>query len=123
MSAERAIETKIVAPTACRDIARVAVTIWKESVGRGAETAQAFAGDYGVSLIFRGILTPIERTAVERGQGAAVAMIRREVFEANRHRLVAAVERESGRQVEAALYASDPEHDMSAFTFVFVRVD
>lgn len=116
-------ETEIVAPDACRGIARAAVGIWKESVGRGAEFAQAFAGDYGIAMIFRGILTPLERTGVERGQGEAIAAIRREVFEANRARLIAAVERESGRRVEAALYACSPERDMSAFTFVLSRED
>jgi uncharacterized protein YbcI len=116
-------ETQITAPEACRGIARAAVSIWKESIGRGAETAQAFAGDYGISLIFRGNLTQLEKTAVERGQEATIALIRREVFEANREKLIEAVERESGRTVEAALYASAPERDMSAFTFVLAPVD
>ncbi len=112
-------ETQLTAPEACRGIARAAVGIWKDSIGRGAETAQAFASDVGISLIFRGNLTQLEKTAVQRGQAATIASIRREVFEANRDKLIAAVERESGRTVEAALYASAPEDDMSAFTFVF----
>ena len=111
-------ETEIAASDACGNIARAAVTIWKESIGRGAETAQAFAGDYGIALIFRGNLTQLEKTAVERGQEATIASIRREVFQANKEKLIEAVERESGRKVEAALYASSPEQDMSAFTFV-----
>jgi uncharacterized protein YbcI len=116
-------ETKIAAPDACRGIARAAVAIWKESIGRGADSAQAFAGDYGISLIFRGNLTQLEKTAVERGLGATIATVRREVFEANREKLVEAVERASGRKVEAALYASAPEQDMSAFTFVLAPPD
>lgn len=114
-------ETEIVAPEACREIARAAVVIWKQSVGRGADFAQAFAGDYGIAMIFRGILTPLERTTVERGQAEAIATIRREVFAVNRERLVEAVERESGRKVETVLYACSPEDDMAAFTFVLVR--
>jgi uncharacterized protein YbcI len=116
-------ETKIIAPDACRGIARAAVSIWKESIGRGAESAQAFAGGNGISMIFRGNLTTLEKTAVERGEAASVAQIRREVFEANRERLIEAVERESGRKVEAALYAPSPEQDMSAFTFVLAPRD
>ncbi len=116
-------ETEIVGTDACRDIARTAVGIWKDSVGRGADFAQAFAGDYGIAMIFRGILTPLERTAVGRGEGGAIARIRREVFAANRERLIAAVERSSGRRVEAALYSCSPEDDMSAFTFVLARDD
>ena len=121
MATETEHETTLVASAACRDNAREAVAIWKESVGRGADSAQAFAGDHGISLIFKGILTPLERTAVERGQAATIAMIRREVFEANRERLIAAVERTSGRRVEVALYASSPENNMSAFTFVLAK--
>ena len=116
-------ETKLAASDACRGIARAAVSIWKESIGRGADSAQAFAGDYGISLIFRGNLTQLEKTAVERGQEATIASIRREVFEANREKLIEAVERESGRKVEAALYASSPRQDMSAFTFVLAPDD
>ncbi len=114
-------ETEIVAPETCRGIARAAVGIWKGSVGRGADFAQAFAGDYGIAMIFRGILTPLERTSVERGQAEAVAAIRRDVFEANRARLIEAVEQESGRTVESVLYACSPADDMSAFTFVLTR--
>jgi hypothetical protein len=99
------------------------VAIWKESIGRGADSAQAFAGERGISMIFRGNLTQLEKTAVERGQAATIASIRREVFEANRGKLIEAVERESGRKVEAALYASVPEQDMSAFTFVLAPRD
>ena len=87
----------------------------------GAESARAFAGDYGISLVFRGNLTQLEKTAVERGQGATIASIRRGGFQANRAKLIEAVERESGRKVEAALYAFSPEQDMSAFTFVAAR--
>ena len=116
-------ETKVAASDACRSIAHAAVTIWKDSIGRGAETAQAFAGDYGISLIFKGNLTQLEKTAVERGQSAVIANIRREVFQANKEKLIEAVERESGRRVEAALYASSPEQDMSAFTFVLAPAD
>jgi uncharacterized protein YbcI len=116
-------ETALTASETCRSIAREAVTIWKDSIGRGAETALAFAGDYGISLIFKGNLTQLEKTAVERGQAATIANIRREVFQANKEKLIKAVERESGRKVEAALYASSPEQDMSAFTFVFAALD
>lgn len=116
-------ETEIAASDACRGIARAAVTIWKESIGRGADSAQAFSGEYGISLVFRGNLTQLEKTAVERGQEATIASIRREVFEANREKLIEAVERESGRKVEAALYASSPRQDMSAFTFVLARTE
>jgi uncharacterized protein YbcI len=116
-------ETQIAAPDACRGIARAAVAIWKESIGRGADTARAFAGDYGITLVFKGNLTQLEKTAVERGQEATIASIRREVFEANREKLIEAVERESGRKVEAALYASSPKQDMSAFTFVLAPTD
>ncbi len=119
----RSHETEIVASEACRDIARAAVLIWKQSVGRGADFAQAFAGDYGIAMIFRGILTPLERTSVERGQAEAIAAIRRGVFADNRRRLIEAVERESGRTVETVLYACSPEDDMSAFTFVLARDD
>jgi uncharacterized protein YbcI len=99
------------------------VSIWKESIGRGADTARAFAGDYGITLVFKGNLTQLEKTAVARGQAATIASIRREVFEANQEKLIEVVERETGRTVEAALYASAPKKDMSAFTFVLAPTD
>jgi uncharacterized protein YbcI len=103
----------------CRDICRDAVRIWKEKVGRGPNYAKAFAIEAGIAMVFRDVLTQVERELVAAGGEDAVRQMRREVFENNRDRLIEAVEQTSGHTVETVLYDVSPQHDTSGFLFLF----
>ncbi len=107
-----------VTPADCRAIAREAVRIWKEKVGRGPNYAKAFAIEGAIAMVFRDVLTQVERELVATGGADAVRQMRREVFENNRDRLIEAVESTSGGTVETVLYDVAPEHDTSGFLFL-----
>lgn len=110
-----------VTPAECRDICREAVRIWKDKVGRGPNYAKAFAVEGAIAMVFRDVLTQVERELVATGGHNAVRQMRREVFENNRERLIEAVERASGHQVKTVLYDVSPQHDTSGFLFLLAE--
>ena len=95
-----------------------AVGIWKEATGRGPDFAQAYAGNFAIGMVFRGVLTAVELKSVERGDIETVREMRRGIFQASRDELIKCVEAESHRKVATVLYDVSPEDDTSAFTFV-----
>jgi len=99
----------------CRDV----VAIWKETVGRGPTYASAYTGPASTTIVLRDVLTQSERILTEQGEHKHVREARRMLFDASRASLIGAVERSSGRPVEAALYDVDPVHDTCALTFIF----
>jgi uncharacterized protein YbcI len=105
-------------PAECRDICREAVRIWKDKVGRGPNYAKAFAVEGAIAMVFRDVLTQVERELISAGGEAAVRQMRREVFENNRDRLIEVVERTSGEKVETVLYDVSAVHDTSGFLFL-----
>ncbi len=102
----------------CRNIARAAVALLKEATGRGPTYSKCFASEICIAVVFRGLLSPMESTSVENGNGAVVKEMRRSLFDANKDKLSEVVEREAGRRVEAVLYDISPEADASSFTFL-----
>ena len=104
-------------------ISNAVVGLLHEYTGRGPTHARTTIGPDTIVVTLRDCLTKAERTLAERGQQLEVLAMRRAFQDTMRHELVAAVERISGRSVEAFLSDNLHEPDVAVEVFLMHRSD
>ena len=102
-------------------IADAVVGTHRRRVGRGASRAQAFYRHDVVVVVMRDAMTPAEATLVAAGRGDAVVELRGELHQTMRAELIDAVERLTGRTVEALMSATSVDPDIATEVFVLDR--
>jgi uncharacterized protein YbcI len=99
-------------------ISNAVVGLLHEYTGRGPTHARTTIGPETIVVTLRDCLTKAERTLADRGQQLAVLAMRRAFQDTMREELVEAVERLTGRTVEAFL--SDNLHDPDVAVEIFL---
>lgn len=99
-------------------LANAVVRCFREYAGRGPTEARAFYRHNIVVVVLQDSLTTAERQLVAHGRGDAVLELRRYLQELMRGDIVAAVERLTGRSVDAFLSASHLDPDIASEVFV-----
>jgi uncharacterized protein YbcI len=102
-------------------LARAAVRVYREYVGRGPTKAQAFFRGNVVVVLMHDVMTTAERSLATGGRSELVLDMRRQLGRALRPDLVAAVERITGCRVDASMGASHVDPDLAAEVFVLDR--
>jgi uncharacterized protein YbcI len=102
-------------------IARAAVRVYRDYVGRGPTKAQAFFRGNVVVVIMNDVMTTAERSLATGGRSEVVLDMRRQLGRALRSDLVAAVEGITGCRVTASMGASHVDPDVAAEVFVLDR--
>ena len=104
-------------------VSNAVVGLLHEYTGRGPTHARtAISGDT-VVVTLRNCLTKAERTLAEHGQAVEVLAMRRAFQNTMRHDLVAAVERLTGRTVEAFLSDNLNAPDVAVEVFLLMPTD
>jgi uncharacterized protein YbcI len=101
-------------------ISNAVVGLLHDFTGRGPTRARTTIGADTIVVTLRDSLTKAERTLAERGQSTEVLAMRRAFPGTMRDDLVAAIERLTGRTVEAFL--SDNLHDPDVAVEIFLIV-
>ena len=104
-------------------ISNAVVALLHEYTGRGPTHARTTIGPDTIVVTLRDCLTKAERTLAERGQQLEVLAMRRAFQETMREELVAAVERLTGRAVEAFLSDNLHAPDVAVEIFLMHRSD
>ncbi len=106
--------------TVAADISRGAVQLLREYTGRRPTNARTVISKDTVAIVLGDILTPGERTFVERGQQDHVLSTRHHLQLLMREDLVQLVEEFSGREVEAFFSDNhiDPDYAVEFFLLV-----
>ena len=99
-------------------ISNAVVGLLHDYTGRGTTRARTTIGADTIVVTLRDSLTKAERTLADRGQATEVLAMRRAFQDAMRNDLVAAVERLTGRTVEAFL--SDNLHAPDVAVEIFL---
>jgi uncharacterized protein YbcI len=99
-------------------VANAVVHAYREHLGRGPTSAQAFYRHNVVVVMLRDAMTTAERSLVAGGREDAVLNLRREVQHIMGRALDQAIERLTGRRVEARLSASRTHPDVGVEVFV-----
>jgi uncharacterized protein YbcI len=99
-------------------IARAAVRIHRECVGRGPTKAQAFFRGNIVVVILENVLVKAELTLLGRGLEASVIHLRKELLETMRPDLTAAVEGLTDRSVTTLMGDNSFHPDIASQVFV-----
>jgi uncharacterized protein YbcI len=99
-------------------ISNAVVGLLHDFTGRGPTRARTTIGADTIVVTLRDSLTKAERTLAERGQSTEVLAMRRAFQGTMRDDLVAAIERLTGRTVEAFL--SDNLHDPDVAVEIFL---
>ncbi|MCA1700772.1 MAG: DUF2294 domain-containing protein [Actinobacteria bacterium] len=99
-------------------ISKAVVMLLHEFTGRGPTKARTTIGDDTVVVTLRDSLTKAERTLASHGQAIEVLAMRRAFQNTMRADLIAAVERLTGRTVEAFL--SDNLHEPDVAVEIFL---
>jgi uncharacterized protein YbcI len=102
-------------------IARAAVRVYRDYVGRGPTKAQAFFRGNIVVVVMHDVMTTAERSLATGGRSEVVLDMRRQLGRALRPDLVAAVERLTGCRVTASMGASHVDPDLAAEVFILDR--
>ncbi|MDX6671302.1 MAG: hypothetical protein QOI91_1665 [Solirubrobacteraceae bacterium] len=102
-------------------LARAAVRVYRDYVGRGPTKAQAFFRGNVVVVLMHDVMTTAERSLATGGRSEVVLDMRRQLGRALRPDLVAAVERLTGCRVTASMGASHVDPDLAAEVFVLDR--
>jgi uncharacterized protein YbcI len=100
------------------EISRAIVRLLHEHTGRGPTRARTYLDDDLVTVVLRDTLTPAEQRLVQAGEGVAVLELRHKFQLTMRDDCVAAIERITGRKVEAFMSANHIDPDMGAELFV-----
>jgi len=104
-------------------ISNAVVGLLHDYTGRGPTHARTTIGSETIVVTLRDSLTKAERTLASHGQALEVLAMRRAFQNTMRDDLVAAVERLTGRQVEAFLSDNLFEPDVAVEIFLMKRVD
>jgi uncharacterized protein YbcI len=99
-------------------ISNAVVGLLHDFTGRGPTRARTTIGADTIVVTLRDSLTKAERTLAARGQATEVLAMRRAFQDTMRNDLVAAIERLTGRTVEAFL--SDNLHDPDVAVEIFL---
>jgi uncharacterized protein YbcI len=102
-------------------ISNAVVGLLHEYTGRGPTHARTTIGPDTIVVTLRECLTKAERTLAERGQAVEVLAMRRAFQNTMRDELVDAVERLTGRTVEAFLSDNLHEPDVAVEIFLMSR--
>jgi uncharacterized protein YbcI len=91
-----------------------------EYTGRGPTKARTYISDDLITVVLQDTLTMGERSLVRDGKAELVIATRKAFQQTMASQLVAAVERESGRQVLAFLSENHVDPDIAVESFVLV---
>ena len=100
------------------DISTEVVRLVRQHFGKGPMQARTIWSDDVVVTLLRGGFTQAERTLLEAGEAQVVDQARRAMQKVFEREMRAAVERITGRQVEAFLSANHHDPDISVEMFV-----
>jgi uncharacterized protein YbcI len=104
-------------------ISNAVVGLLHEYTGRGPTHARTTVGTDTIVVTLRNSLTKAERTLAGRGQALEVLAMRRAFQNTMRDDLIAAVERLTGRTVEAFLSDNLHEPDVAVEIFLLAPID
>lgn len=104
-------------------ISNAVVGLLHDYTGRGPTHARTTIGPDTIVVTLRDCLTKAERTLACRGQSVEVLAMRRAFQGTMRDDMIAAVERLTGRTVEAFLSDNLADPDLAVEVFVMVRGD
>jgi uncharacterized protein YbcI len=104
-------------------ISNAVVGLLHDYTGRGPTHARTTIGPDTIVVTLRDSLTKAERTLAQRGQAVEVLAMRRAFQNTMRDDLIAAVERLTGRTVEAFLSDNLHEPDVAVEIFLMSRVE
>jgi uncharacterized protein YbcI len=104
-------------------ISNAVVGLLHDYTGRGPTHARTTVGTDTIVVTLRNSLTKAERTLARRGQAVEVLAMRRAFQNTMRDDLVAAVERLTGRTVEAFLSDNLHEPDVAVEIFLLAPID
>ncbi|MEA2223584.1 MAG: hypothetical protein QOH83_1960 [Solirubrobacteraceae bacterium] len=104
-------------------ISNAVVGLLHDYTGRGPTHARTTIGPDTIVVTLRDSLTKAERTLAERGQAVEVLAMRRAFQNTMRDDLIAAVERLTGRTVEAFLSDNLHEPDVAVEIFLMSRLE
>ena len=104
-------------------ISNAVVGLLHDYTGRGPTHARTTIGPDAIVVTLRDSLTKAERTLASCGQAVEVLAMRRAFQNTMREDLIAAVERLTGRQVEAFLSDNLHEPDVAVEIFLMERAD
>lgn len=99
-------------------LADATVRCFRQYAGRGPTEARAFYRHNIVVVVLRDAMTTAERQLTAHGRGEAVLELRRALQEMMRADAIDAVERLTGRTVEAFLSANHLDPDIASEIFV-----
>jgi uncharacterized protein YbcI len=105
-----------------RALANAVVQCYHRLAGRGPTKAQAFCRANLVVVVLGAVLTLVERNLVADGRQDAVREHRAAMHETMVSELAGAIEKLTGRRVQATLSADDVDHDIAAEVFVLERL-
>ena len=103
--------------TVRNDISTALVKLYREIFGRGPEKAATYAFDGGYVTFLRDLLAPHERVLVLGGRPDLVCQSRGAVREAERERLIAEVQRLTGRPVLHDSFQLQPQRNLAIELF------
>jgi len=104
-------------------ISNAVVGLLRDYTGRGPTHARTTIGSETIVVTLRDSLTKAERTLASHGQALEVLAMRRAFQNTMRDDLVAAVERLTGRRVEAFLSDNLSEPDVAVEIFLMKRAN
>ena len=116
------IERETVGPVVA-DISNEIVRMVREHFGKGPTQAKTIWHDDVVVTVLRGGFTQQEQTLYRAGKGDVVEEGRRAMQEVFEREMKAAVERRTGRRVDAFLSANHHEPDISVEIFVLCPME
>ena len=111
-------ETPIPAHSVSADISRGAVQLIREYTGRGPTKARTIINHEMVAIVLADTLTKGERSLVARGREDHVLETRRSYQSVMRDDLIALVETNTGRKVQAMLSDNHIDPDIAVEFFV-----
>ena len=103
--------------TVRNDISTALVKLYRQIFGRGPEKAATYAFDAGYVTFLRDLLAPHERVLVLGGRPDLVCEARGTIREAERERLIAEVQRLTGRPVLHDSFQFQPERNLAIELF------
>lgn len=103
--------------TVRNDISTALVKLYRQIFGRGPEKATTYAFDAGYVTFLRDLLAPHERVLVLGGRPDLVCQSRAVIREAERDRLIAEVQRLTGRPVLHDSFQFQPERNLAIELF------
>ena len=99
------------------DLSTALVKLYRELFGRGPDKTTTYAFDAGYITFLRDVLVPHERGLVLSGRPDLVCQARAAIREAERERLIAEVQRVTGRPVLHDSFQFQPERNLAIELF------